>query len=148
MRLEIAAILLLASFLTSCEDKNNGPAPVIPGGAINGTIDGQPWASEYIVYNRISQQEVHFLGGRESSNKTTELRFSLKGIGGTGTYTLNDSNFTAAVLDGNKYYYATSGQVQITQDDSTWFKASFSFTGMDSLSNTKTASGTFQKRKK
>jgi hypothetical protein len=143
----ISILALSLLFITGCNNNDDPePAPGI-GGSMSATIDGAAWAATSTSFNK-SGSLVEISGERNpTGNNPTAIGIQLNSYSGVSNYTFGSTNNGYLIQDG-LLYTSDTGNINVTQDDGTWFKASFSFSGTDSLNTeTKTVVGTFTYRK-
>ncbi|RYZ55059.1 MAG: hypothetical protein EOP49_03765 [Sphingobacteriales bacterium] len=144
----IIGIMVLAGSLSSC-DTTEDPPPAIAGGVINGQIDGAAWSSAYAQFAQPSPSTVAFYAGRDNAGNPTEIGIQIQGYDSLGAYPFNDTARRAYLYVNGIYYFANSGNAVVTQNDSIWFRTTFSFSATDSAgTGTHTASGKFDYKKK
>ncbi len=146
--------LLLSAFavtlsMSACKQEDDpAPSPGI-GGTMNAQIDGDVWASTQAGFNQVDAKTVEFYGSRTPSGPPTTIYIMVGSFNGNNEYTIGAGNNKGQFTNSGRYYTATSGTVKVTENDDTWFKATFSFTAKDSVNADVTnITGNFTFRKK
>jgi hypothetical protein len=142
-----AVIVLGLVLINSCDKNDSSPSPGI-GGSMSGSIDGTAWAATSVTFYQPSSNEVQFAGQRDpTGNNPTAIGIDLKAFTGVAVYNVLDTMNQGYLIQDAILYKADTGYISVNQNDSTWFKASFNFRGVNG-GNTKSVSGSFTYRKK
>lgn len=136
----IFILLIGACGYTACK-KSDTAAPVVvpPVDTIviymSASINGSTWNSSSSYGTTIvasgggsSQSNLTIIGKTKVNSVGSEISLLLSNYTGVGTYTIAPPFITATYYTGNQRHYATSGQVTITKDSSTYLMGTFDFT--------------------
>lgn len=142
--------LCLSLCFTACNKQDDEIGSPGVGGSMNASVNGNTWAATYTTFNKTDAQTISFTGERNATGSDgSGIGIVMTAYNNTGSYTIDNSATKAYYIDYNTQYTATSGTIDVTTDDDTWFKANFSFESTDSLNTAiKTVSGSFTYRKK
>jgi len=142
------ALLLLSIGLTFCKKKSNkGPAasggPSLDSIYMHATVNGTPWradtAAGYSVTGSANNYQTGISITATQKSTASQVVLYITNYGGVGTYNIDPPSVTATYYVGNKRYYASSGQIIITNTPQYFVQGTYSFVA-DSINIT---GGTF-----
>jgi len=146
-KLERCFAFLLLFLVMSCKQDDVTPG-FMPGGTMSATINGLSWAATSVTLNRPNSTTVQFSGERNSSTpQASGIGISLTGYSGAAIYNV-DTSRKAYYVEAGSLYTSTTGQIEVSRDDDSFFKATFNFDAADSLNEKKTIAGSFIYRRK
>jgi hypothetical protein len=137
----VIPVILFISF-AACK-KNRGPADgnsVQPNNhldsmvSMSATINGQAWQTDSAFGSYVQQSgndsgvvNLMITATREKNGSASTILFNITNFSGPTTYTINPPVNTATYYQGNTRYYATSGQIVVTNDTGVAIIGTFNF---------------------
>lgn len=129
-------LLLLSIGLTFCKKKSNkaqggSNGPTLDSTFMHATVNGTPWRADTVVGYSVTGSANNYETGISitATQKSTisQVVLYITNYGGVGTYNIDPPSVTATYYVGNKRYYASTGQIIITNTPQYFVQGTYNF---------------------